>query len=119
MRDAHLPAYKKAGFPVIAIADLDRSKAENLAIAFGIPAVLSGVFLRDALASARAKRQGNDRHIASSCSVKARNLRVSLLLVDSMIVCDSTGCFEECGINRLVGRSVPDRRSVRRSLRGH
>ena len=43
MRDAHLPAYKKAGFPVVAIADLDKSKAENLARAFRIPAVLSGV----------------------------------------------------------------------------
>jgi len=43
VRDAHLPAYKKAGFPVIAIADLDKSRAENLASAFGIPAVLSGV----------------------------------------------------------------------------
>lgn len=43
MRDAHLPAYKKAGFPVVAIADLDKGKAENLARAFGIPAVLSGV----------------------------------------------------------------------------
>src|SRR5258708_16617261 len=43
VRDAHLPAYKKAGFPVVAIADLDKSKAENLARAFGIPAVRSGV----------------------------------------------------------------------------
>jgi len=43
VRDAHLPAYKKAGFPVIAIADLDKSRAENLASAFGIRAVLSGV----------------------------------------------------------------------------
>lgn len=43
MRDAHLPAYKKAGFPVVAIPDLDKGKAENLARAFGIPAVLSGV----------------------------------------------------------------------------
>jgi shikimate 5-dehydrogenase len=34
VRDAHLPAYKKAGFPVVAIADLDKSKAENLARAF-------------------------------------------------------------------------------------
>jgi predicted dehydrogenase len=43
VRDAHLPAYKKAGFPVIAIADLDKSRAEDLASAFGIPTVLSGV----------------------------------------------------------------------------
>jgi predicted dehydrogenase len=43
VRDAHLPAYKEAGFPVVAIADLDKGKAENLASAFRIPTVLSGV----------------------------------------------------------------------------
>ena len=43
MRDAHLPAYRKAGFPVIAITDLDRNKAEHLASTFGISTVLSGV----------------------------------------------------------------------------
>jgi predicted dehydrogenase len=43
VRDAHLPAYKKAGFPVAAITDLDRSKAEALAKQFGIPKVLAGV----------------------------------------------------------------------------
>ena len=43
VRNAHLPAYNQAGFPVIAIVDLDKNKAENLASAFGIPAVLSGV----------------------------------------------------------------------------
>ena len=31
VRDAHLPAYRKAGFPVVAITDLDQSKAEGLA----------------------------------------------------------------------------------------
>jgi len=43
VRDAHLPAYKKAGFPVVAITDLDKSKAEGLAREFGIPRVLAGV----------------------------------------------------------------------------
>src|SRR5215470_9827172 len=43
VRDAHLPAYKKAGFPVIAITDLDRTKAEHLASTFGISTVLSGM----------------------------------------------------------------------------
>jgi predicted dehydrogenase len=37
--DAHLPAYKKAGFPVIAVVDRDRQKAEALAQKFGIPFV--------------------------------------------------------------------------------
>jgi predicted dehydrogenase len=43
VRDAHLPAYKKAGFQVVAITDLDRSKAAGLAKEFGIPKVLAGV----------------------------------------------------------------------------
>ena len=43
MRDAHLPAYKKAGFPVIAMTDLDRNKAEHLASTFGVSTVLSGM----------------------------------------------------------------------------
>ncbi len=34
---AHLPAYRKAGFPVAAIADRDPQKAEALAREFGIP----------------------------------------------------------------------------------
>jgi predicted dehydrogenase len=37
--DAHLPAYKKAGFPVIAVVDRDRQKAEKLLREFGIPLV--------------------------------------------------------------------------------
>jgi predicted dehydrogenase len=43
VRDAHLPAYQKAGFHVVAITDLDRSKAEALAKQFGIPKVLAGL----------------------------------------------------------------------------
>lgn len=39
VRDAHLPAYRKAGFEVRAIYDLDRSKAEKLARDFGVPTV--------------------------------------------------------------------------------
>ncbi len=37
VRDAHLPAYRKAGFPVAAIVDREREKAEALAGEFGIP----------------------------------------------------------------------------------
>jgi len=37
--DAHLPAYRKAEFPVVAIVDRDRDKAEALAQKFGIPFV--------------------------------------------------------------------------------
>jgi predicted dehydrogenase len=36
VHDAHLPAYRKAGFPVAAIVDPDRAKAEGLAAKFGI-----------------------------------------------------------------------------------
>ena len=35
-RDAHLPAYKKAGFRVTGIFDLDKAKAQSLADAFAI-----------------------------------------------------------------------------------
>jgi predicted dehydrogenase len=36
-RDAHLPAYRKAGLPVIAVVDQDQAKASKLADDFGIP----------------------------------------------------------------------------------
>jgi predicted dehydrogenase len=42
-RDAHLPAYAKAGFPVAAIVDLDRTRAEALAKQYGIAAVPSTI----------------------------------------------------------------------------
>ncbi len=37
--DAHLPAYQKAGFEVVAVVDRDRAKAQALAKEFGIPFV--------------------------------------------------------------------------------
>ena len=43
VRDAHLPAYKKAGLPVLAITDLDRDKARALAEASAIPKVAASV----------------------------------------------------------------------------
>lgn len=43
VKDAHLPAYKKAGFHVIGITNRTRSKAEKLATEFGIPAVYDSV----------------------------------------------------------------------------
>ena len=36
-RDAHLPAYQKAGFPVAALVDADESKAASLASRFQVP----------------------------------------------------------------------------------
>ena len=39
VRDAHLPAYRKAGFPVAGIYDLDRSVAEARAHEFALPRV--------------------------------------------------------------------------------
>ncbi len=38
-KDAHLPAYKKAGFPVAAVVDLNRERAEGMAKEWGIPYV--------------------------------------------------------------------------------
>src|SRR5487761_456935 len=37
VRDAHLPAYRTAGFPVVALVDVDRKKADALAKDFAIP----------------------------------------------------------------------------------
>lgn len=37
VHDAHLPAYRLAGFPVAAIVDLDVEKASHLAQQFGVP----------------------------------------------------------------------------------
>lgn len=42
-RDAHLPAYAKAGFPVAAVVDLDGERAGRLAEAFGIPRVCATI----------------------------------------------------------------------------
>src|SRR5699024_3417170 len=36
-RDAHLPAYRKAGFPVDAVVDVDDDKAARLAADFDVP----------------------------------------------------------------------------------
>ena len=36
-RDAHLPAYQKAGFPVAALVDADENKAASLASRFQVP----------------------------------------------------------------------------------
>ncbi len=50
-RDAHLPAYQRAGFPVALIADRDPSRAAALAADFKLPAAASVV---DAIAHAPA-----------------------------------------------------------------
>lgn len=50
--DAHLPAYKKAGFEVVGITNRTRAKAEKLAEQFGIPNVYDTV--DDAVANAPA-----------------------------------------------------------------
>jgi len=43
VNDAHLPAYKKAGFEVAGITNRTRSKAEKLANQFGIPKVYDSI----------------------------------------------------------------------------
>jgi predicted dehydrogenase len=50
VRNAHLPAYRKAGFPVAAIVDSDERKARDLAHEFGLAAAYASVI--DVLASA-------------------------------------------------------------------
>jgi len=42
-RDAHLPAYRKASLPVIAVVDTDLAKASALAKEFGIPLATNSV----------------------------------------------------------------------------
>jgi predicted dehydrogenase len=43
VRDAHLPAYRKAGFPVAAICDINQERARALAAEYDIPAVYSSI----------------------------------------------------------------------------
>jgi len=43
VRDSHLPAYRKAGFPVLALIDPDRQKAADLAAQFAVPYVYSEI----------------------------------------------------------------------------
>lgn len=48
VRDAHLPAYRQAGFEVVALYDRDIAKAQALAADFGIPTVCESL---DAIAA--------------------------------------------------------------------
>lgn len=43
VKDAHLPAYKKAGFEVAGVFDLDRQRAEEVAETFNIPRVFDSL----------------------------------------------------------------------------
>lgn len=43
VRDAHLPAYRKAGLPVAGVFDLDRERAQALAAEWSIPRVFESV----------------------------------------------------------------------------
>lgn len=43
MRAAHLPAYEKAGLPVVAIADTERDKAAELASRYNVPCAFDSV----------------------------------------------------------------------------
>ncbi|MGN6326579.1 Gfo/Idh/MocA family protein [Pseudolysinimonas sp.] len=52
VRDAHLPAYAKAGFPVAGICDRDRPRAQELAARYRIPTVTGSI--EEAVAAAPA-----------------------------------------------------------------
>ncbi len=43
VKDAHLPAYRRAGFPVAGLFDIDRGKAEALAAQWGVPKVFDSL----------------------------------------------------------------------------
>lgn len=50
VREAHAPAYRLGGFPIVSVYDLDRQRAERLASEFGIPKVCGS--LAEAVTSA-------------------------------------------------------------------
>ena len=50
VNDAHLPAYRKASFPVAGVFDIDRERAEKTAARFGVQRVF------DSIAEATAQR---------------------------------------------------------------
>src|SRR5579871_6070133 len=52
VKDAHLPAYRLAGFPVVALHDRDVAKARALAAEFAVPQVCAT--LTEAVATAPA-----------------------------------------------------------------
>ncbi len=68
-RDAHLPAYAKAGFAVAAVVDLDGQRAERVAAEFGISKVCSTI--DEAIAYA-------PRDAVFDCSVPAPSQRAVL-----------------------------------------
>ena len=43
VKDAHLPGYKKAGFKVYGLYDVDKDKANNLAREFGVKKVFNSL----------------------------------------------------------------------------
>jgi predicted dehydrogenase len=43
VRDSHLPAYRKAGFPVAGLFDIDRAKAQALASQWSVPRVFATI----------------------------------------------------------------------------
>ena len=54
VRDAHLPAYRKAGFTVAAICDVNEERARALAVEYDIPAAFGSIAEAVAAASADA-----------------------------------------------------------------
>ena len=53
VHDSHMPAYRKAGFPIAALIDPDLAKANRLATEFGVPKTFASI--RDALPQLPAK----------------------------------------------------------------
>lgn len=71
MHDAHLPAYRKAGFPVAAIVDPDLDRARTLAEKFAVPLAASS--LHQALAQVpRPAQQSNSHDVVFDLAVPAK-----------------------------------------------
>ena len=80
VKDAHLPAYRKAGFPVVAIVDRELSKAEALAREFGIPIV------GDTIQSVLARLDASKQHIYDLAVPANAQLRVLPQIQDGSAV---------------------------------
>jgi predicted dehydrogenase len=100
MRDAHLPAYRKAGFPVAALVDLDRERAHQLAADFQIPLAV------DSLEEAIRK---SGREVVFDVAVPARQILDVLPLVP-----DGAAVL----LQKPMGESLPEAHAILDLCRG-
>src|SRR3546814_14257154 len=71
VKDAHLPAYRKAGFTVAGLYDHDRARAEALASEWGIDTVFDT--LEQAAAADAAFDRSEERRVGKECVSTCRS----------------------------------------------